>query len=366
MSTKDAIRETGRKLQRVEFARMNSLMNGLKRTLDFIAGLPVDRPPFHPIVMQWAARYAGVTYRDFCLKPEVKAAAMVRVAEDFAIDWATVMSDPYCEAEAFGIKVDYPEDSLPVERSGHLLEAEEAYGLKPYRIEDHRRLQNRLREIEELKARSGGELFIVGWVEGPMAEYADLRGVSEAAVDLIEEPEAVAYAMRIIVDAAIEFARAQVAAGANCIGIGDAFASQIGPQLYQKFVQQEEQRLIEAIHGAGALVKLHICGNTAPILRGMIATGANIIDVDHLVPDMSAFVSDLGPRQVFSGKCDPVSVIQDGHAASIQKAVCASYAEAKGRAIISAGCEIPRDTPNENMRAFSASVKLCSIQPPAA
>lgn len=329
------------------------MMNGLERTLDFIAGQPVDRPPFHPIIMQWAARYAGVSYRDFCLKPAVKAAAMLKAAEDFDIDWVTVMSDPYCEAEAFGIEVDYPEDSLPIERGGHLVEAEDAYNLKPYRVEDHRRLQTRLREIEELKTRSGDQLFIVGWVEGPMAEYADLRGVSEAAMDLIEEPEAVAHAMRVIVDAAIEFARAQIAAGAHCIGIGDAFASQIGPQLYRQFVQSEEVRLIEAIHAAGALVKLHICGNTASILPDMIATEADIIDVDHLVPDMGAFVSLLGQGQVFSGKCDPVTVIQDGDSGRIHAAARASFEEAQGRAIVSAGCEIPRDTPHGNMRAFN-------------
>ncbi len=50
----------------------------------------------------------------------------------------------------------------------------------------------------------------------------------------------------------------------------------------------------------------------------MIATGADIIDVDHLVPDISAFVSDLSAGQVFSGKCDPVTVIQDSDADYIQ------------------------------------------------
>jgi len=90
----------------------------------------------------------------------------------------------------------------------------------------------------------------------------------------------------------------------------------------------------------------------------MIATGADIIDVDHLVPDMGAFVSLLGTGQVFSGKCDPVTVIQDGDAGRIQRAVAASFAEAQGRAIVSAGCEIPRDTPAANMRAFSEAVAL--------
>lgn len=335
-------------------------MNGYQRTIDFIHGEQVDRPPFHPILMQWAARYADVPYRDFCLNPEAKATAMLDPVERFGIDWATVMSDPYAEAEAFGLKVDYPANSLPVERGGHLAEIEEVYELEPYRVEDHPRLLNRVREIEEIRKRAGEEVFVVGWVEGPMAEYADIRGVSDAAMDLIEEPEAVAHAMKVIVDAAIDFARAQIAAGAHCIGIGDAFASQIGPNLYHQFVQKEETRLVEAIHGFGALSKLHICGNTSSILPGMIATGSNIIDVDHLVPDMSRFVELLGPSQVLSGKVDPVSVIQNGSPDSIRAAVRSSFSEAKGRCITSAGCEIPRDTSTGNMEAFAEAAASLS------
>jgi uroporphyrinogen decarboxylase len=87
-------------------------MTGLERTLAFLAGKPVDHPLFQPIIMRWAARYGGVKYRDFCLDYRAKAAAMIKCAEDFGIDWVTVMSDPWAEAIAFGIQVEYPEDNL--------------------------------------------------------------------------------------------------------------------------------------------------------------------------------------------------------------------------------------------------------------
>ena len=44
-------------------------MNSLQRTQDFINGLAVDRPPFHPILMRFAALYAGVKYRGFLPRP---------------------------------------------------------------------------------------------------------------------------------------------------------------------------------------------------------------------------------------------------------------------------------------------------------
>jgi MtaA/CmuA family methyltransferase len=198
----------------------------------------------------------------------------------------------------------------------------------------------------------GDKYFIIGWVEGPVAEYADIRGVTAAAMDFLDDPVTVGKAMDVIVESALEFITLQVKAGAHCIGIGDAFCSQIGPELYQQMAFEREKRMVDHIHNLGALAKLHICGNTHAIMPGMIATGADIIDVDHLVPSMAPFQHLLGPRQVFSGKTDPVSLIQDGTSAQIATDVVECRNQAGGRVIISAGCEITPGTSEKNMRAF--------------
>jgi MtaA/CmuA family methyltransferase len=329
-------------------------MNGLERTRAFIEGRAVDRPPFHPIVMRWAARHAGIRYRDFCLDPKAKAGAMVRCADDFNFDWATAMSDPWAEASAFGVRVEYPEDDLPREAGGRLPDLEAAQHLHPYVVHEHRRTRNRVEEVRELGRLSGGRLFVVGWVEGPIAEYVDLRGAGGAALDLMDEPDAVVRVLDVIVEAALELISYQVKAGAHAIGIGDSFCSQIAPRLYRDLSAPREKRLVDHIHALGAVAKLHICGNTAPILPDMIATGADIIDADHLVPTLAPFAAMLRPGQVFSGKADPVGVVQDGTPKDIERAVREDFVEAKGRLIVSAGCEITPDTTADNMRAFRA------------
>jgi uroporphyrinogen decarboxylase len=151
----------------------------------------------------------------------------------------------------------------------------------------------------------------------------------------------------------LEFVSLQIKAGAHCIGIGDAFCSQIGPELYNQFAFIRQKKLVDYIHSEGALAKLHICGNTESILKEMISTGANIIDIDHLVTSMEGFVSLLGRYQVFSGKADPVTIIQDGSPEIIKQTVINDLKEANGRCIISAGCEITPGTSVENMKAFS-------------
>ena len=326
-------------------------MNGLERTNLFLRQDAVDRPPFHPIIMRWAARYAGVPYRDFCLDPRTKCDAMIRCARDFGLDWVTVMSDPWAEATAFGIQVDYPADQLPAAKN-QLPDAASAAALKPWNPADSMRCRNRLKELEIYQSLVADEFFIVGWIEGPVASYANLRGTTGASIDFLMEPDLVEKAMDIITESAIGFIRKQVDQGAHCIGIGDAFCSQIGPDLYHLFAFDRQKQLVDVIHSGGALAKLHICGNTRAILPSMIATGADIIDIDHLVPSMAEFSDMLGPNQVFSGKSDPVSVIQDGTAKTIENAVRNDITDAGGRCIVSAGCEITPDTSAGNMRAF--------------
>ena len=333
-------------------------MTPCERTMRFLRGEPVDRPPFHPIVMRWAARHAGVKYRDFCCDYRTKCRAMIACAEDMQADWVTTLSDPYCEAEAFGLQVDYPEDNLPLDLGGHLPDLDAVARLQPFQPLDHARCRNRIREIEEYRALRGEHLFIVGWAEGPIAEYSDLRGLTNASMDFYDDPDAVHKALDVITDCAIEFMTLQVRAGAHCVGIGDAFCSQIGPGFYREFAFEREKRMVEHLHSLGALAKLHICGNTSSILPDMVRTGADIVDVDHLVSSMREAAPLLGPGQVFSGKSDPVSVIQNGTPESIVASVADSFAQAGGRCIVSAGCEITPDTSMENFHAFSNAAKM--------
>ena len=326
--------------------------SGLERTLAFLRRESVDRPPFHPIIMRWAARYNNVKYRDFCTDPDTKCNAMIRCAKDFDIDWVTVMSDPWAEASAFGIEVEYPENDIPVDKSGHLPDAATAAMLRPYRTMDNIRCRNRLIEISNYKKLVGKEYFIVGWVEGPVAEYVDLRGATGASLDFLLDPDNVEKTMDVITESAIGFINLQIREGAHCIGIGDAFCSQIGPDLYNCFAFGRQKLLVDHIHKSGAIAKLHICGNTASILPSMIATGADIIDIDHLVTTMAEFSGMLGPSQVFSGKADPVTIIQDGTPEIIRKSVINDFRQARSRSIISAGCEITPGTSIDNMHAF--------------
>ncbi len=334
-------------------------MNSLRRTLAFIEGSGEDRIPFHPILMRFAALHAGVRYRDFCLNPAQKCMANIRCAADFSSDWVNTMSDPWAEAEAFGTLLSYPEDELPKVEQYAIMEIGDIDRLSVLRPGDHARMRARVKEIDIYHQQTGDSLFVSGWVEGPLAAYCDIRDISLAMTDLYEYPDQVHKALDIITESAIAFITPQVRAGAHCIGIGDSVCSLISPELYTEFCFGREKQLVDHIHSLGAVAKIHICGNISAILPEVIRTGADIVDIDHRTGPVTNVLGLLGTGQVFSGKSDPVSVVQDGNSEIISNSCRDFFREAGGRAIISAGCEVTPGTPVENLRyLFAMSEEL--------
>ena len=140
--------------------------------------------------------------------------------------------------------------------------------------------------------------------------------------------------------------------GATLIGVGDAAASLVGPKLYAQFVLDWEKRLVESIHALGVPVRLHICGNTKRIVRGMGETGCEIVDLDFLT-SIAEGRAAMGPGQVLLGNLDPVRALRDGTPESVYAAVAECHAQAGAPYVVSAGCEVPRGTPIENLRAMA-------------
>jgi MtaA/CmuA family methyltransferase len=329
-------------------------MNGRERILATLEGRPADHLPFMPITMMFAARFAGVNYSDYARNHAVMAAAQVKTAETFDFDYVSSISDPAREASDFGAEVEWFDDQPPALQETRALLAEKSRlrQLKPVEPSTGPRMSDRVLAVELLRRESGQERFVEGWVEGPCAEAADLRGINALMLDFFDDPEFVRDLFELVVENAIGFARAQIQAGADIIGVGDAAASLIGPRPYYDQVWAYEKRLVDAIHQAGGRARLHICGNTRRILKGMGTLGCEIVDLDFLVP-LDAARREMGEGQVLLGNLDPVKTLCNGTPESVRAAVAECHRQAGNRYVVSAGCEVARETPHENLRAMA-------------
>jgi len=325
-------------------------MTSLERYQAMLDGRPVDHLPRVPILMQFAARHIGASYADFCRDHRVKVEANIRCAEDFGIDEVDVMSDPYSETQGFGTEIVFEGDATPRCLRLPLEDTTDLSVLARPDPQSSTRMREIVRTVEAYRERVGGQMAIMGWVEGPIAEAADLRGVGTFLLDLLDDPDWCCELMDLCTDVAIDFARAQIDAGADTIGIGDAIASQVSPDLYNTLILPRELRLVDAIRRMGAVVRLHICGNITHLLPGIATLPIDILDVDHMV-DMIKVRESVGSRVALSGNIDPLDVMR-GKPETIRNHVLQTYAAVGRPFFVNAGCEIPPGTPEENLLAL--------------
>ncbi len=329
-------------------------MNAFERYLGVMQGRAVDHLPRTPILMQFAAEFIGSDYGRFAADHRVLVEANVRCAEAFGVDQLSCISDPYRETQGFGGEVTFVADGPP--RSTHPLAGSKDLSALPT-PEPRRsaRMLDRIEAVELYAQRHAGAYSLLGWVEGPAAEAANLRGVMTFMLDLMDDPAFAGELMDACVETGIAFARAQVDAGADTIGIGDAVASQIDPRTYERLIQPREKRLVQAIQAMGAFAKLHICGNLTHLLPGIADLRVDVVDVDHLV-DLAAVREAVGPRVVITGNLDPVTVLRNGSPAAIARAVEAAYEQVGNPYMVNGGCEIPAGTPPANLEALCRPV----------
>ncbi|GAG05832.1 unnamed protein product, partial [marine sediment metagenome] len=237
--------------------------------------------------------------------------AQLAVTKAFNLDQISAISDPWREASAYGMEFEYPPEGVGRPKEVFIKTQDDISKVKLLDIENAERTKQRIESVRKMAAEVGQTHSVLGWVEGPLAEYADLRGVENAMLDLIDKPELFIKAGEVIVQNAIAFAVAQIKAGADMIGIGDAVASLIAPNMYKEFVLPLEQKLIAAVHEAGAAVKLHICGNIKNHISYMAQSGADIIDVDWMVP-LAKARELIGPEVTLCGNFNPAGVLFEG------------------------------------------------------
>jgi MtaA/CmuA family methyltransferase len=328
-------------------------MTGCERILAMIEGKAVDCLPLMPITMMFAADRAGVPYYQYATNYQVLVEAQRRTAEEFDFDYVSCISDPAREAADCGAAIRYFDNQPPAIDEAHARLAVKT-DLAALTIPDPLaagRMHDRVQAAALFRQRVGNDKLIEGWIEGPCAEAADLRGINALMMDFYEDPAFVVDLFEFVVPMELRFARAQVEAGVDLMGVGDAAASLVGPRLYEEFVWPYEKKLVNGLREMGVRVRLHICGNTRPILEGMGKLGCDIVDLDWMVPIEEARQA-MGPVPVLLGNLDPVAVLRNGAPETVHDAIAECHRQAGPRYIVGAGCEVVRDTPLENIHVL--------------
>jgi len=334
-------------------------MNHRERFMAALKGKPTDRVPVFPLLMYFAADRASLSYREYATNGNALAQAQLLVQQRFDLDAITVCSDAFRVSADLGGDISYPETKTPYLRTPLVKSAGDVEKLgHPDPTNPRSRMGDRVLATSEMVKAAAGQVAVLGWVDMPFAEACSICGVSQFMLLVLDDPATAHRLLAHLTGSVIEFALAQVKVGADMIGAGDAAASLISPKTYAEFALPYEQEVCRAVHAAGGLVKLHICGKTTHLLKHMANSGADLFNVDHLVPLDKARDIYASNEKCFKGNLDPVTQLMQASpeqcAARARECIAATLGT---RYMLSAGCEVPAETSDEVFRAFCDAPK---------
>jgi MtaA/CmuA family methyltransferase len=317
----------------------------------------VDHLAAQPMIMMFAAKHLGIPYIEATRDGRKLAAGQLKVMEDFELDVLLTCSDPAREV----VDIAGEESVVWLPDQGPVIDEEKAAladtrRLKQFKVPDPfggGRMHDRIKSIEIMRREVGDAVSVVGWVEGPLALAQELRGLNRIMTDFVDDPAFVNDLLDFAAAVAMRFADAQIEAGADTIGMSDAAASMIGPVYYRDFLFPRQRRVLTHIkqHHPGVLTRLHMCGQTQPLIAQMKELPADIYELDFPV-DLARARADLGPNRVISGNVSTVTDLLTGSPDDVYRAAERCH-RASGRFhIVNSGCEVSPRTPPENLRAL--------------
>ena len=308
-----------------------------------------------------AAREAGFTMAEYREDPRKIAASFIQAVETYQYDGIVVDVDTATLAGAVGVPVDFPEDQPARAYRPALNRLEQVRGLDPVDVGKYRYVQNWLEAVRILREYFCDEVYVRGNCDQASFSLASMMRTPEQwMLDLLTDEDNVFTLLEYCTAATCQFIRLMAQTGCHMVSNGDSPAGpeMISPEMYRKFALPYEKRVVEVAHGLGLPYTLHICGKTDVILKDMLRTGANCLELDYKTDIAQAFAT-LKDTTCLIGNIDPSGVLALGTADDVKGEtqrvldVCSGCA----RFILNAGCAIPAETPRENLRAMIATAR---------
>ncbi|MGA3352907.1 MAG: uroporphyrinogen decarboxylase family protein [Acidimicrobiales bacterium] len=337
-------------------------MNSVERVATTIGLHEPDRVPVDLHNFQVAARASGLPMSEIFRDGELLAEAMLAAWREFGHDMILLENGTACNAEACGAQVRYRDDAAPTTGKPLLeslamvvdLEVPDPYVTFP--------MSEILKATRILRREIGDEAWICARADqGPMDLSAQLRGISEFMMDLAlgEEEDLVHALLDYSRRVATRYAYALIECGGHSTSIGEPIAgpAMISPAHYRRYAWADEHRMVSELKEHDIILHVHICGNTEAITEDFIATGAQVLEIDHKT-DATGIKAAARGTTCLLGNVD-TGVLALGSPSEVEEACreLIDICKPGGGFILGPGCAMAPATPAENIHALVESAK---------
>lgn len=330
-------------------------MNSKELLLKAIHNGEVERIPWVPFVGCHSASLIGVSAEEYFKNDKYIVEGAIKAFELYKPDGLPITFDLQIEAEALGCKLIYSDTNPPSVASHPLAEGKTIDDLKIPTEEDGR-FPIVLKAGREIVRRLGDKIAIYGLVIGPFTLALHLKG-TDIFYQMMDEPEELHKLMRFCQKVSMNSAKMYIDTGVDVVAIVDPMTSQISPNSFEEFVTPYITPVFEYIKERGRTCSLFVCGDATRNIEAMCKCKPDNISIDENV-DLryakeicSKYGVSLGGNIRLT-----VTMLFGTPLDNIREAENLMQIGGKKGYILSPGCDIPFNTPPENIKAIASAV----------
>lgn len=330
-------------------------MNSKQLVLDAIYNKEVERIPWVPFVGCHAASLIDIDCESYFKNADHIVNGVLKAYELYQPDGLPALFDLQVEAEAMGCDLTYAKENPPAV-SSHVLEKGVKLSELKVPTENDGRFPLVLDATRRIVKELGDKIAIYGLITGPFTLALHLKG-TEIFYDMSDEPEQVGELMDFCTKVCINTAKMYMDAGCDIIALVDPMTSQISPDNFREFVTPYVTPVFDFIREQGKASSFFVCGNAKRNIEEMCKTKPDNISIDenislqYLVDTCRPYGVSVGGNikltltMLFGSRMDNVNDAKN----------CMEIGGKKGF-ILSPGCDMPYDTPIENVKAVTSTV----------
>ncbi len=213
--------------------------------------------------------------------------------------------------------------------------------------------------VETIKMMSTGlppAVLRGAYVTGPYTLAALLMGADDAATATVTRPEMLHEICSFATGKIQQYVRLMIAAGAQLVCILEPSAVMLGPDQFREFSAAYVRRICEGCKRTAVSTVYHVCGNSMHLVEAMSSSGVDALSLDSAEAgvDLPVVAQRIPEHIVLVGNLSPTGSILCGQPDDVEKDVIHLLREMEGCSyfVLSTGCDLPQETPVENIRAF--------------
>lgn len=310
-----------------------------------------------PVLSFPSVQLMGITVRELISSAALQAEGMRQIAERVDACAAVSLMDLSVEAEAFGSEICFSDHEVPTVVGSIVTTEEEAEALPVPPVGAGRTgiyidaVKNALSVITDRPVFAG--------TIGPFSLAGRLMDVSETMILCYEEPDMVHTVMEKTTRFLIDYISAYKKIGANGVVMAEPLTGMLSPMLAEEFSAPYVKKIVDAVQDDEFIVIYHNCGdNVERMAETIVSCGAAAYHFGNACV-LKNMIPHIPEDCLVMGNVDPAGQLCNGTPESVRKATQKVLDECGGAPnfVLSSGCDIPPQTPWENIDAFLRVIK---------